>query len=212
MITIITIFAKSSSSSSLLLFEFFTSTLADDFSLELSDCKSPQVTRTLLSIIADLNNAGVWMVSTRPLISISSNHCTIPLVTVSKAPITINFIVSLMSHSFFSSLARSTYFLFPFFSFTQWSAGTAKSTIQQVLFFLFSFLSFFFFFTLLQDLVVWPRFGDLFPSQYHRWVYTRLILKARFWVVHIPFVCMVKLQFLAHFPCRHQFFSIANLS
>ena len=35
----------------------------------LSDNKSPQVSRILLSILADLNNAVVWMVPTRPLIS-----------------------------------------------------------------------------------------------------------------------------------------------
>ena len=31
-------------------------------------CKSPQVSRTLLSILADLNNEVVWLVSTHPLI------------------------------------------------------------------------------------------------------------------------------------------------
>ena len=31
-----------------------------------SDSKSPQVSKTLLSTLADLNNAVVWMVSTRP--------------------------------------------------------------------------------------------------------------------------------------------------
>ena len=35
-----------------------------------SDGKSPQISRTLLSILADLNNAVVWMVSTRPIIII----------------------------------------------------------------------------------------------------------------------------------------------
>ena len=39
--------------------------LADGLSLEF-DCKSPQVSRTLLSILAFLNNAVVEMVSTRP--------------------------------------------------------------------------------------------------------------------------------------------------
>ena len=46
----------------------------------LRDSKFPQVSRTLLSILADLNNAVVFMVSTRLLISKSSNpnychHC-----------------------------------------------------------------------------------------------------------------------------------------
>ena len=64
--------------------EFFTSTFADGLSLELIDNKSPQVPRTLLSILADLNNAAIWMVSTCPFISKLSCPCTIPLVTVPK--------------------------------------------------------------------------------------------------------------------------------
>ena len=39
------------------------------FHWSLGDSKSPWVSRTLLSILADLNNAVVWMVSTRLLIS-----------------------------------------------------------------------------------------------------------------------------------------------
>ena len=39
----------------------------------LSDSKSPQVSRTLLSILVDLNNAEVWIVATRPVISKSSS-------------------------------------------------------------------------------------------------------------------------------------------
>ena len=43
------------------------------FHWSLSDSKSPQVSRTLLSILAVLNNAVVWMVSTRPPTSKSSS-------------------------------------------------------------------------------------------------------------------------------------------
>ena len=39
------------------------------FPLGLSDNKSPQVFRILLSILANLNNAVFWMVSTRPTYS-----------------------------------------------------------------------------------------------------------------------------------------------
>ena len=101
----------------------------------LSDNNSPQVSRTLLSILADLNNAGVETVSTRPVISKSSSPCTNPLVTVPRTPITVGIIV--MFHSFFNSLARSRYLsLFSHsFNFTLSSAVTAKSTILQVLFF-----------------------------------------------------------------------------
>ena len=109
------------------------------FHWRLSDSKSPQVSRTLLSILAVFNNAVVWMVSTRSPASKSSWPFNNPLVTVPKAPITIGIIVTFMVHSFFSSLARSRYLsLFSHsFSFILWSAGTAKSTILQIFFFFF---------------------------------------------------------------------------
>ena len=108
------------------------------FHWSLSDSKFPQVSRTLLNILAVLNNIVVWMVSTRPPISKSSNPFSNPLVTVPNAPITIGIIVTRMFHSFFNSLARSRYLSFfsHSFSFILWSAGTARSTILQVFFFL----------------------------------------------------------------------------
>ena len=76
------------------------------FHWSLSDSKSSQVSRTLLSILADLNNAVVWMVSTYSLISKSSSPCTNTLVNVPSVPITIDITVTFMFHSFFSSLKR----------------------------------------------------------------------------------------------------------
>ena len=60
----------------------------------LSDSKSPQVSRTLPSILANLNNAVVWMVSTCPLISKLSSLWTNPFVTVLRAPITIGITIT----------------------------------------------------------------------------------------------------------------------
>ena len=40
----------------------------------LSDSKSPHVSKTLLTILTDLNNAIVWMVSTHPVDFKSSNQ------------------------------------------------------------------------------------------------------------------------------------------
>ena len=59
-----------------------------------------------------------------------------------KAPITIGTIVTFTFHSFFNSLARSRYLSFFSLSlrFILWSAGTAKSTILQILFFFFFLL------------------------------------------------------------------------
>ena len=105
------------------------------FHWSLSDSNSPQVSRTLLTILAIRNNAVVWMVSTRPPTSKSSSPFSNPLVTIPNAPITIGIIVTCMFHSFFNSLARSRYLSFfsHSFSFILWSAGTAKSTILIII-------------------------------------------------------------------------------
>ena len=71
------------------------------FHWSLRDNKSPKVSRTLLSILAVLNNVVVWIVPTLPPTSKSSCLFKNPLVTVSKAPITIGIIVTFMFLSFF---------------------------------------------------------------------------------------------------------------
>ena len=108
------------------------------FHWSLSDSKSPQVSRTRLGILAVLSSAVIWIVSTHLPTSKSSRPFNNPLVTMPKAPITIGTIVTSMFHSFFNSLARSRYLSFfsYSFSFILWSAGTAKSTILQIFFFL----------------------------------------------------------------------------
>ena len=90
--------------------EFLTSVLADGFSLEF---EWQQVSsRTLLSILAVLCNAVIWIVSNHPPTSKSSRSFNNPLVIVPKAPITIGTIVTFMFQSFFNSLARSRYLSF----------------------------------------------------------------------------------------------------
>ena len=107
------------------------------FHWSLSNNKPLQVSRTLLSILADINNAVVLILTTRPLISKSSRPFTKSLVTVLRAPTTIVITSTFMFHSFFNSLTRSKYlsFFLLSFNFTLW-AGTAKSTIEKVLFLL----------------------------------------------------------------------------
>ena len=97
------------------------------FHWKLSDSKS----RTLLSILADLNNAVVWMVSTRALIFNPSSLFTNPLVTVPSAQITIGITINFLYHSFFSFLAKSrnSSLFSPSFNFTLWFTEMAKSTI-----------------------------------------------------------------------------------
>ena len=178
------------------------------FHLSFSDNKSPQVSRTLLSILADLNNDVVWVVSTRPLISESSSHFTTPLWTVPRAPMTIGITVTFTFHRFFNSLARSWYlsFLLLSFNFTQWSARTKKSTIWQVL-----FLS-----LLLLGLVIWLRLGDPFVSQnlrslcvsfsriqngswkYHLFVWSNLyFLHSSQWITFPTHSCLILYSFCA---------------
>ena len=166
------------------------------FHWSLSDRKSPQVPWTLLIILAVLNNAVVWMVSTRPPTSRSTSPFSNPLATVPKAPIIIGIIVTCMFHSFFNSLARSRYFCFfsHYSSFILWSAGTVKSTILQILFF-------FFFCWLLLGLVFWPRFGDSFVCQSPIGVHVCYFLGQVLGCAYIyHFFGMVKFQFLAHLP------------
>ena len=103
------------------------------FHWSLTDSKSPQVSRTLLSILSILNNAVVC-----PPTSKSSSPFNNSLVTVPKVPLTIGIIVIFMFHSFFHSLARSKYLSFfsHSFSFILWSAGQESPQFCKFPFFL----------------------------------------------------------------------------
>ena len=85
----------------------------------LSDSKSSQVSRTLLSILVDLTNAIVWMASTCPRISKSSSPSINPLGIVPRAPTITGITVFFMFHSFFrlSSKVQVLTFLIAFFQF-----------------------------------------------------------------------------------------------
>ena len=115
----------------------------------LSDSIPAQFSRTILSILADLNDVVVLMVSTCCLISKSSSPCINTLVTVQIASIKIGINITFMFHNFFNSWARSRFLSFfsLSFNFILWSANPAKSTIWQVLSLSLS-LFFFFFFTI----------------------------------------------------------------
>ena len=113
--------------------------------------------RTLLSILADLNNAVVWMISIRPVISKFSHPCTNPLVTVPSAPITIGITVTFMLHRFilFSSKVYIFITLFPLLKF--YPVISRNSKVYCLAVSLFCWLSL--------GMAVWPRLGDLFLSQ-----------------------------------------------
>ena len=92
----------------------FLNLVVEEYQWILSDSKSSQVSRTLLSILGELNNAVVWRVFTCHFIFKSSRPCANPLGIVPSALTTISIIVTFKFRSFFlflffCSLARSEY-------------------------------------------------------------------------------------------------------
>ena len=79
---------------------------------------TPQISRTLLSNLADLNNAVVQMISTHPFISKSCTRFSKPLVTVPNVPITTGITVTFMFLCFFCYLAKSWHLSLFLLSFT----------------------------------------------------------------------------------------------
>ena len=77
------------------------------FHWSIGDSMYPWVSRTLLSILVDLNNAVVCMVFIRSSISNASNSVSLFWGTVPSALITIGISVTLMFHNFLSSPPRS---------------------------------------------------------------------------------------------------------
>ena len=126
------------------------------FQWSLNDRKSPQVSRTLLGIMVDLDNAIIWIISTFPLISKSTSPFTNPLEIILSALITIHIIITFIFSSIFQ-LSSKVYVLISLFTFFQFFSVIRRdgySSIRQIFFF--SWLS--------QSLVVWPRLGDLLVS------------------------------------------------
>ena len=109
------------------------------------------------SLLADLNNAVVWMVSTHFHISKSSCPRTNPLVTVPRVAITNWYNCHFHVPQFFQfpCEVQVLIFLFAFFQF--YSVVSQDNKIYN------SASSFSCW--LLQGLVVWPRLGDPFVSQ-----------------------------------------------
>ena len=151
-----------------------------------------------MNILVDLNNAVVWMVSSRPLISKFSSPFINPLVTVPRAPITIGINVTFMFHSFFNSQARSRYLSYFSLSFN-FKVVSQDSKVNN-------FASSLFLIIRSRRLAEMKRSVCMTKSQRSLCMSISgiiiinivcVILQDRCWVVHIPFVCMVKLEFLA---------------
>ena len=93
----------------------------------LSESKSPQVARTLSSILADVNNVVNGRFSTHPLMSKSSSLFINLSVTVPRAPITFGINVSLMFHSFFQFTSKFQ-LLIPLFNFFQFYSVVSRDS------------------------------------------------------------------------------------
>ena len=131
------------------------------------------------------------MVSTFPLITKFSCPFMNPLQIVLSVPITNDIIVNLIFHSSLKSLSRSRYLpLFSLsFNFTLWSAGMAKSTLWQVLFYF------------VDSQLVWSFNWDLMICLYLKIQekFVCFILQDGFQVVHVSLIFMVKFTVLIQF-------------
>ena len=85
----------------------------------------------LFSILALLNNAVLWTVSTSHPISKSSSPLNNPLVTVPKAPITIGIMVTFMFHSFFQFPRKVQVLILLFIFFQFYSVVSRDSEVHN---------------------------------------------------------------------------------
>ena len=133
----------------------------------LSDSKSPQVSRTLLSILADLSNAVVWIVSTCLLISKFSSPLYQSFGNCTKSANYNWYHRHFHVQVFFFQFSSKVQILILLFTLFQFYSGVSR--LCKVLNSASSFFSFFFFFFLF-GLVVWSILGDPFVCQNPRGV------------------------------------------
>ena len=92
--------------------ELLTPVSAGGISLESEWQQVSSVSWTLLSIQPDLNNSAVWMISIFLRFFRCSKLLSNPFRSVPSTPVSIGSTITLNSHSFFSSLAKSKYLSF----------------------------------------------------------------------------------------------------
>ena len=147
----------------------------------LSDSKSHQISRTLLSILADLNNAVVWMILILTLIFNSSSSLSKSLGIVLSALATIGVIVIFMFHRFLHLWqGPSISHLFAFFHFSLCGPLELQNSLDTTSFFLANSRS-----GLLAE-IMWSV--CIAGSQR---IFVRLILLEGFCFVHIPFLVVL---------------------
>ena len=162
----------------------------------LSDWMSSQVSRSPLSILADIYKALVCIVSTRLLISKSSSLCINRLVTKNTNYNWYYFLNNVPQIFLIPSQGSGIYLSFRFLSYLLCSQPGQQN--QQ--FGKYSFCCW-----LLLGLVIWSsgpnsgiRLCFKIPEEFER-----LIFQYRYWVVHIWFVRTVKFQFFEQFAMDH---------
>ena len=144
------------------------------FHRSLSDRKSSRISRTRHSILVDLSNAIVCIVSARSLISSSSTPHNKYLRIVPSAQIIIDITVTFIVHNFLVlRQGPSTCLSFSFLLFSLCGSPGQQSPL---------FGRFSIFLTLLPGLVFWPGLGDLFISQVPG-QFLCFILQEGFWFV-----------------------------
>ena len=168
------------------------------FHWSLRGSKSSQISRTLLSILANFRCAAVWIVSILPLISSSPRRFSRLFGTISRASTTIGITVTFMFYSFFVSLAMSRGLLSfsPSFSFTLWFIRMTNYTKWKFLLFL------------LIGLIFWPGLGEplLYRSLRESYGFhfpgPLLVFAATIWISFYCFVVLLlEIQFFSlNFP------------
>ena len=123
----------------------------------LSDNKSPRVSMTFFSILADLNNVVVWMVSTHSLISKSSSPFNNPSMTVPRVPIINCVNVTFIFHSVFQFLSNVLVFILLLNFFLFCSVFSRDSQVYNSANFIFGWI--------LLDLIVSPSLDALLVCQ-----------------------------------------------
>ena len=110
----------------------------------LSDSKSSQVSWTFFCILANLNNYGVWIVSSYPLISMSSGPFINPLEISRRQTTTISITVIFMFHSFITlKQGLCTYLSFRFLLFSLCVLSGRQSPLFGLILFFLVFVFFY---------------------------------------------------------------------
>ena len=157
------------------------------FHQSLCDSKSPQVSRTLLSILAILNNEVVWMVFIHPPTSKSSSPCSNPFVTVPNIPITIGIIVTFMYHRFFQFPSKFTVLILLFTFFQFYSVISQDSKVNN-------FASSLFLLIIIRSGLLAEIWWSVCMSKYHR----SLCVLFSLWITLPTQLCLVLHSFCAN--------------